>query len=130
MAKRSIPIGWPLLPLPEASGELAYPADLDGSVRQAIRVILMTRPGELMFHPDFGVGLDQFLNDLDSLGLRRTLHDRIHENLARWEPRIDVDRVDVSDVPEQPSRLRIEIAYRLRRTGAAGSVGLTIATGA
>jgi len=130
MARRNVPIGWPLLPLPDATGKLSYPVDLDSSVRQSIRVILTTRPGELLLHPDFGAGLDQFLHDLDNLSLRRTIHDRIIDNLSRWEPRIDVDRVDVNEVPNQPTRLRVEIAYRLRRTGAQGSVGLTLATGA
>lgn len=130
MAKSSVPIGWPLLPVPDSSGKLAYPADLDSSVRESIRLILSTRPGELLFHPEFGAGLDRFLNDLDSLGLRQRIHDSIMENLARWEPRIDVERVDVNEVPNQPSRLRIQIAYRLRRTGSAGSVALTLAGGA
>lgn len=129
MAKRAIPIGWPLLPLPDGRGELAYPPDLDSSVRQSIQIILKTRPGELMLHPDFGAGLDTFLHDLDSIGLRQTLVERITSSLARWEPRIDVDRVDVSEIVDEPSRLRIQITYRLRRTGALGSVGLTLATG-
>jgi len=99
-------------------------------VRQSVRVILSTRPGELLLHPDFGAGLDTFLNDLDTVALRRRIHDRILDSLARWEPRIDVDRVDVCDVPGQPSQLRIQIHYRLRRNGVPASVGLTLATGA
>jgi len=130
MARRNVLIGWPLLPRPDATGRLDYPRDLDESVRQAIRVILLTRPGELLFHPDFGAGLEEFLHDLDTLALRRTIHDRIRDNLARWEPRIDVDRVDIHEIPDQPARLRIVIAYRLRRTGAPGSVGLTLTAGA
>lgn len=128
--RQNVPLGFPLLPLPNSGGALAYPPDLDSSVRESIRIILSTRPGELLLHPDFGVGLDTFLNDTDSLALRRTLHDRIRENLARWEPRIHVDRVQINDLPGRPLRLRIDIAYRLQRDGAPGRVGLTLSAGA
>lgn len=129
MTKRTLAIGWPLLPLPDADGTLAYPSDLDSSVRQAMRVILSTRPGELLLHPEFGAGLDLFLHDLDTVALRRSIHDRILESLKRWEPRIDVDRVDVLGIPGEPGKLRIEIVYRLRRTGVPDSLGFTLSTG-
>jgi hypothetical protein len=38
-------IGWPLFALPDEHGRLDWP-DLEASVRQGIRVILSTRPGE------------------------------------------------------------------------------------
>ena len=39
------------------------------------------------------------------------------EAVGRWEPRVEVDRVDVNDLPGRPGWLRIELGYRLRRTG-------------
>jgi phage baseplate assembly protein W len=123
-------IGWPLLPQPDAAGRLSFASSLDQSVRDAIRVILTTRPGELLAHPDFGAGLDVFLNDLSSLELRREIHTRIADSLARWEPRIDVDRISVDEVADEPSQLRVEIAYRLRRTGLPQALGFTLQTGA
>jgi uncharacterized protein len=123
------PLGWPLLPVPDATGQLAFPTTLDESVRQSIRVILTTRPGELLFHPEFGAGLDRFLDQPNSLALRREVHDSIVDSLTRWEPRIDLDRVDVDELPEAPASLRVRIAYRLKRTGAAQSLGLTMTGG-
>ena len=46
------PLSFPLLPLP-AAGSLAFPA-LAVGVREMIRVILLTRPGELLLHPELG----------------------------------------------------------------------------
>jgi uncharacterized protein len=126
---RPAPIGWPLLPVPDATGQLQWPSSLDASVRQRIRVILSVRPGELMFHPDFGAGLDALLHRPNTLELRRDLVDRIKENLQRWEPRIVVDRVDVEEVEQSPTQLRVAIAYRLRRTGRPQQLGLTLDTG-
>jgi phage baseplate assembly protein W len=128
MATRA-PIGWPLLPVPDAAGQLHFPTSLDVSVRQRIRVILSVRPGELMFHPEFGAGLDELIHQPNTLKLRRDIVERITENLARWEPRIVVDRVDVEDVDGYPTHLRVNIAYHLRRTGRAQQIGLTLDTG-
>jgi hypothetical protein len=69
MANQSPPsplIGWPLLPLPDSEGCLNYPS-LEESVRQSIRVILITRPGEQLMRPTFGAGLEVFLHDQNTL---------------------------------------------------------------
>lgn len=128
MAART-PIGWPLLPVPDAAGQLHFPTSLDVSVRQRIKMILSVRPGELMFHPEFGAGLDALIHQPNTLQLRRDIVDRITENLARWEPRIVVDRVDVEEVEHSPTHLRVDIVYHLRRTGRTQRIGLTLDTG-
>jgi uncharacterized protein len=128
MHDSSIPpplIGWPLLPQPDGQGYLSYPS-LEQSVRQTIQVILRTRPGEQLMRPEFGAGLDNFLHQPNTLATRRQLHDTIEQALQLWEPRIMVDLVDVAEVPNQPSQIRIEIAYRLRRNGSGQRIGATM----
>jgi phage baseplate assembly protein W len=119
------PVGWPLLPLPDAHGCLSYPALAD-SVRQSLRVLLSTRPGEQLMHPGFGAGLTGFLGAPDTITTRRRIHDRVTESIGRWEPRITLDRVDLAPAPDQPGHLHVTIAYRLRRTGAAGTLGVNL----
>lgn len=118
-------IGWPLLPLPDERGCLNYPT-LDQSVRESIRVILSTRRGEQLMRPEFGAGLSDFLHEPNTVTTRRRILDRIQESLAKWERRIEVDRVDVREVAEALSQLRVDIAYRLVRTGAPGHMGVAI----
>jgi hypothetical protein len=120
------PIGWPLLPLPNGDGRLCYP-DLAESVRQNLRVILSTRPGEQLMRPQYGAGLLDFIGETDSIRTRRRIYDRVTEGIGRWEPRIDVSRVDVDALPGGAAgQMRIEIAYRLRRTGETGTIGVTL----
>ena len=123
----SPPIGWPLLPLPKAGG-LNFPT-LEESVRQSIRVILLTRPGEQLMRPAFGAGLQRFLHEPSTLVTRRRIQDAIAESLALWEPRIIVDRVEVWQSEERPDAVRVEIVYRLKRTGSAVSMMLTMKLG-
>jgi hypothetical protein len=118
-------IGWPLLPLPDEHGRLRYP-DLETSVRESIRVILSTRPGEQLMRPDFGAGLDRLLHEPNTLATRRSIRDSVQASLARWERRILLDRVEVWEVTGEPSHVRVEIAYRLVRTGAPATMNLTM----
>jgi phage baseplate assembly protein W len=119
------PRGWPLLPVPDSNGRLNYPT-FEESVRQSIRVLLSTRPGEQLMRPGFGAGLQSFLHDQNTLTTRRRIRDLVTESLDRWEKRITVDRIEVRENEDEPTRIRVEIAYRLKRTGAAQQLGLTM----
>lgn len=122
------PIGWPLLPVPDANGRLAFP-DLATSVRERIEAILRTAPGEQLMRPEFGVGLERLLHQPDTLALRNDVAARIGEHLAAFEPRILIDRIIVEE-GQEPTLLTITIAYRLRATGAAGQISAQVPLGA
>ena len=118
-------IGWPLLGVPDERGCLNYPS-LEQSVRESIRVILSTRGGEQLMRPEFGAGLSEFLHEPNTLVTRRRIRDRVQESLAKWERRIELDRVEVREIESAPSQLRVEVAYRLVRTGTSGAIGVSI----
>jgi len=118
-------IGWPLLPVPDDHGRLPYPT-LEASVRESIRVILSTRPGEQLMRPDFGAGLDRLLHEPNTLATRRAIRDLVRDSLTRWERRILLDRVEVWEVSSEPSHVSVEIAYRLARTGVGATMNLTV----
>lgn len=122
------PLSWPLLAVPDAHGRLAFPTYED-SVRQMIRVILLTRPGEQLMRPQFGAGLGRFVHQPNTLETRRHLRDLVLEALQTWEPRIAVDDVTVEEVADQPTVVRVDIAYQLRRTGQRSQLGLTMTLG-
>ena len=118
------PLSFPLLPLPSA-GALAF-RPLAAGVREMIRVILLTRPGELLLHPELGVGLEDFLDQPNTVTTRRRLQDAVTRQLDAFEPRILLDRVEAVEVPDDAAALRLEIAYRLRRDGRPGALALTL----
>lgn len=118
-------IGWPLLGIPDEHGQLNYPS-LAESVRQLIRIVLSTKPGEQLMRPDFGAGLELLLHEPNTLATRRQVRERVQGALERWERRILLDRVEVWEVEDQPTHIRVEIAYRLARTGEPGALGLTM----
>ena len=121
-----MPIGWPFLDAPR-EGRLAWPT-LEESIRASIKIILLTRQGELFMRPLFGADIGDFLHQPNTLVTRRRIRDRIVNALEKWEPRITIDRVDVWESQERKDEVRIEIAYGIKRTGkrAALTVNLTL----
>ena len=120
-----VTLGWPLLPRPDESGRLSFPSAAQ-SVRESIQVLLLTRPGEQLMRPEFGAGLENFAFEPNTVTTRRRIRDAITDNLSRWEDRIRVDRIDVWEVPERPTHVRVEIAYRLRSTGQLETMALSM----
>lgn len=86
------------------------------SVRQAILLLLTTTPGERLMRPDYGCELQRLLfspNDVTTHGL--AIH-YVRQALQRWEPRIDILRLDAGASEVDPGRMEILLEYRLRRT--------------
>ena len=82
------------------------------SVRQAVFLLLTTRPGERVMRPDYGCELHRLVfdtNDETTAGL--AMH-YVRTALKRWEPRADVLRVDAEQVED--GRLDVVVEYRVR----------------
>jgi hypothetical protein len=106
-------------------GALGYPK-LEQSVQDAIRIILTTRPGEQLMTPYFGAGLQNFLDEGNTVAVRRQIQSTIQDNLQKYENRISVDAVDVSPVDGAPSEVHVQIYYRVLRTNTPGETGVTL----
>jgi Bacteriophage baseplate protein W len=121
------PISWPFLPVPR-NGQLSYDA-LEKSVRDSIRIILTTRPGEQLMQPLFGAGLQDFLDEGNTVTIRRQIQTAIMTSLQTYETRIAVDNVEVETVAGAPSQIHVQIFYRLLRTNAPQQIGVTMQGG-
>jgi len=96
------------------------------SVRQAILLLLATRPGERVMRPDYGCELHRLMfspNDDTTAGLATHY---VQRALARWEPRIQVLHLDTSRVQEEPGRLDIQLEYRVRATQRSGRLNFPL----
>jgi phage baseplate assembly protein W len=106
-------------------GRLAWSQGED-NVRESMRIILLTEPGERILREDFGCGLTRFLAEPNTPATHQRIRDTIQRNLTRWEPRISLDEVQVQADPEAPSRARVTILFRLVATQEPGRLGLDL----
>lgn len=126
-------------------GDLAVPAGLSTSakgrielvhesdtVRQALLMLISTRPGERVMRPAYGCYLFRLAfspNDDTTAGL--AIH-YVRQAIDLWEPRIEVLRLDAERNLDHPSRLDIDLQYRLRTSSRVEnlSVAIDLALGA
>jgi Bacteriophage baseplate protein W len=116
-------IGFP--PQVGPDGRVAW-SEGEINVREAIEVILMTEQRERVTLPEFGGGLGRYLFEPNNATTRRLLQDRITKALALWEPRIQVDAVDVDADPDDADAAVATITYQLVATQARERVSLNV----
>jgi uncharacterized protein len=110
MSERFIGRGWNYPLETDATGGIALARE-ERNVEQAIRLILGTAPGERPMRPMFGCGIHDYVfapADATTAGL---LANEVRKSLAFWEPRIVVQRVDVSVDELDRNALYIDIHY-------------------
>jgi phage baseplate assembly protein W len=109
--------GWSFPVALDPRGEVVMAAH-EEDVRQAIRIILATTPGERVMRPDFGCGLRALVFEPMSATTLTLAQHHVEQGLIQWEPRIDVLSVTANPDPADPSsgRLLIDIRYRVRAT--------------
>jgi phage baseplate assembly protein W len=96
------------------------------NVRESIRILLTTRPGERLFIPDMGAGLDRLLFEPNTVTTRESMKDRIIRTLQQWEPRIAVETVEVEADPNDGQVAIATITYRLIATQALEHMNVSV----
>lgn len=97
----------------DENGRFDYALD-DASVREVIRNILLTGPGERLMRPEFGAGLLEFVNEPNNETTRTLMAKLVRKALEQWETRILVDDVTVLPDPQSLTQVQIMIRYQMR----------------
>ncbi len=112
--KAFLGVGW-AFPVKPAGGALRY-ARYEDDVEQAVQIILLTEHGERVMLPEFGAGLRDFVFEPNSPATRARIEGLVRRALVDWEPRIDLERVEVTPGDEAPNLVLIHVDYVVRAT--------------
>ena len=97
----------------------------DEAVRQSILMLLSTIPGERVMRPTYGCHLHRLVfwpNDDTTAGL--AMH-YVQQAVERFEPRVEVLRVDATRDPTRPERLNLVLAYKVRTSATVDDLVVT-----
>ena len=86
------------------------------NINDSIRAILLTRQGERNMVPQFGSGLHQYFFKRIDQTMQGEIKDTVETSLLNFEPRITVEKVDVSIVDRINGKVEIEIIYIYNQT--------------
>lgn len=108
----------------DRTGRLAWSVGPD-NVRDAIRIILATEPGERVMLPSFGAGLGRLLFEPNTPATHRLVEERVRQALTRWEPRIRLDTIHVAADPVERQQANVTVVYTLLASGDQERVAVT-----
>jgi Bacteriophage baseplate protein W len=116
-------IGFP--PRVGSDGRVAWSMG-EANVRESIRIILLTEPGERLMRPGFGGQLRSFLFQPNTVATRRLVKEQIERALKQWEPRITLQSVTVEADEDDAQSAVATIHYRLVATQSADQIRLLV----
>ena len=107
-------VGWSF-PIKPVNGALQY-ARYEDRVEQAISIILLTAKQERPMLSEFGAGARTFVFEPNSPAIRHALENAVQQALTDWEPRINLERVEVVPDTDQPNLVWVNVDYVVRAT--------------
>jgi phage baseplate assembly protein W len=99
----------------DARGGIAL-ARREQELEQAMRLILSTYPGERPMRPGFGSRARDFVFRSATIDTAAELAQEVESALTRWEPRVDLEYVDVTIDAAEGNKFYIDISYRVKGT--------------
>ncbi len=96
-------------------GKLPY-ASAETKVQQSLLIILGTAQGQRVMRPDFGSRLHELVFEPINASTKGRIVQYVTEAISKWESRVDVQRVDVTEDLATEGKLLVDIKYRVRAT--------------
>jgi phage baseplate assembly protein W len=116
-------LGFP--PRVGADGRLVWSGG-EENVRESLRLILLTEPGERLMREEFGCGLRRFLFEPNTVTTRQLIRDRVTQAINRWEPRVALESVEVEADVQNPRLVAITLLFRLVATQELGRMSVAL----
>lgn len=121
-----------------ASYSVALPLELDDGdgfvmiksikslIKQNLKMILLTTPGERVMQPDFGVGLKTYLFENYGSGVETQIDSKIREQVNRYLPAISILNIAFGIADPDNNRLAFSLIYAIPNINANDFLEITI----
>lgn len=114
--------GWAFPPaFDHATGEAALVTE-DEDIRQSLRILFDTRPGERVMHPTYGCRIHDYVFDPMNAATLRAMEAAIEQAILFFEPRINLQQAKVQVTDALAGKLAIDLAYTIRQTNARSNI--------
>lgn len=115
MAEEFVGRGWAFPLRADPTGGIALVSGVR-EIEESIRLILATAPGERPMRPEFGCAVHEYVFAPADASTAGDIAYAVRVAIDRWEPRIDLEAVDVRFDEVDQGTLFIDIRYSLRGT--------------
>jgi len=85
-------------------------------IQSSLEILLSTRQGERVMRQDYGCNLDELVFEPLTTTFKTYIKDLIATAILYYEPRIDVNKIELDNTGELDGRILISIDYTVRST--------------
>ena len=114
--------GWGFPPEFNPRAAAARMTSGEDDVREALRILLATRPGERVMHPAYGCALHQMVFEAVNDSALAEIRDVVERAVLFFEPRVTLLEVTVDTRELAEGKLEIVIDYVIRTTNSRGNM--------
>ena len=109
----------PILPLiiDGTDGPYASNKTTIDAVKQNLKMLLLTIPGERIMNPDFGVGIKTALFEQNTSLLKQNIDNRINSQVSKYMNYISILNIDISEDINIENALYIRLRYQIPSIG-------------
>lgn len=85
--------------------------DAKTAIQRALNHLLFTRPGEKLYNNDFGVGIQDYIFELNNFIQDDLLRTSIRNQISNYEPRVILEGVELE---QDLNNITVTITFRLK----------------
>ncbi len=120
--KSFLGVGWSFPPEFNKEAAAVKMISDEEDIKSSLEILLSTRLGERIMVPQYGCNLDELLFENLNRTLVTYVIELIKTAILYHEPRIDVDRIDISESDVLQGELFIKVEYTVRATNSRNNV--------
>jgi phage baseplate assembly protein W len=114
--KTFLGVGWKFPPsFDRKTGSIMLVSE-EEDIKESLYILLSTKPGERVMMPDYGCDLNKMVFQAIDASLITQMEDIIQRAILYFEPRILVEKIDISADNETEGLLNIDIHYKVSKT--------------
>jgi len=95
-------------------------------VRQNLKMLILTNPGERVMEPEFGVGIKQYLFSNFSESVPGKIKTKISEQVSIYMPGVIIQDIDFYSLDPDNNSIAFRIVYYLPNIGTSDLIEFTI----
>lgn len=108
--------GWRFPPAFGHAGRGAVLVSAEEDIRESLYILLSTTPGERIMQPTYGCDLRSLVFEGLDTSTITAMQDMIRRAVLFFEPRIDIERIDIDDTQAAEGILTLHLHYTIRTT--------------
>ena len=105
--------GWSFPPEFRARDKMVQMVSEDEDIKDSLRILLSTSPGERIMHPSYGCGIKSLVFGSITESAMTEITDLIEKAVLFFEPRINLESVEMADDEVLHGVLRIQLNYTI-----------------